>query len=124
MIYIKSNEILKGLMLHKYPLAMIDVLFDVMFIIESWGVTSVLTSAYREGDTGVHGSCRGIDVRSYRLEWEQIEELLSVLNSKWVYDPTRPNKKVLIYHDVGRGPHLHLQVHPNTRLREGGKCHS
>jgi hypothetical protein len=36
------------------------------------------------------------------------------LNDRWDYDPVRPQKVVCIYHDVGQGKHIHLQVHPRT----------
>lgn len=118
MIRIKSQEILRGLMLHKYPPILVTVLLDVLFILDSWGINRVITSAYRAGDRGVHGVCRGIDLRSHQMELEQVMDLCRMINKKWVYDPSRSWKEVLIFHDVGRGPHLHIQVHPKTTQKE------
>ncbi len=67
----------------------------------------VITSAFRNGDDGVHGTepLRGVDLRgNYANE----------INSEWIYDPKRPQMKVAIYHDTGSGWHTHVQVHPNT----------
>ena len=85
------------------------------FIEQQTGLEFTITSMYRIGDTGVHGQLplRGLDLRcpnSYiGVEIEQI------VNSKYQYDPNRPNMKCCIYHDAGSGFHIHLQVHPNTR---------
>ena len=74
----------------------------------------VVTSAYRPGDEGVHGTtplrgldmrCRDIYVGTYIANW---------VNEWWVYDPERPSKKCAICHDTGSGVHLHFQVHPRT----------
>ena len=79
--------------------------------------SATVTSLYREGDTGVHGTVpvRGVDCRCRNLEVG--EAIAKWLNSRHVYDPARPNMQCAVAHDAGSGPHLHLQVHPNTRLR-------
>jgi hypothetical protein len=79
----------------------------------------VITSLYRMDDPGVHGCLplRGIDIRC--LDDEEGANLESMVNSRWKYDPSRPHLKVCMYHDVGRGKHIHLQVHPYTeRVRQ------
>lgn len=77
----------------------------------------VVTSAYRFGDPGVHGQMplRGIDLRcrdaiigNHIANW---------INKKWQYDFTRPKKKCAICHNTGKGLHIHLQSHPNTKRR-------
>ena len=74
--------------------------------------TQAITSLYRIGDTGVHGTLplRGVDLRcnvdSYNIE--------KFVNDTWVYDIDRPHYKACMIHDVGGGVHIHLQVHPNT----------
>lgn len=74
----------------------------------------VITSAYREGDKGVHGTnpLRGIDLRSrmFRDPWI----VANIINHNWKYDPKRPAMSVCLYHSVGLGPHFHIQVHDNT----------
>ena len=74
-----------------------------------------ITSAYRPGDKGVHGTqpLRGLDLRCRSESMGQL--VAQDLNQRWIYDPERPQMKVAIYHDVGQGAHLHLQAHPNTR---------
>ena len=74
----------------------------------------VITSLYRIGDNGVHGQLplRGGDARCHNPEYGRICE--NHINDLWTYDPARPGMKACIFHDVGQGAHLHLQVHPNT----------
>ena len=82
-----------------------------------YGVEFIITSLYRINDNGVHGQLplRGIDLR---CRDDNLGELIEAdLNSIYEYDPNRSSKKVCMYHDTGLGKHLHLQVHPNTRLR-------
>jgi hypothetical protein len=80
---------------------------------------ALITSAYREGDKGVHGTdpLRGFDLRSW--VFDDPESVKDDINEMWVYDPTRPDKKVAILHDVGQGMHFHLQVHDNTQFLGG-----
>ena len=82
-----------------------------------YGVEFTITSIYRIGDNGVHGQLpvRGLDLRCWNDSLGMMIE--EDLNSVYLYDPNRHSKKVCIYHDTGRGAHLHLQVHANTRLR-------
>lgn len=77
----------------------------------------VVTSLYRIGDDGVHGQLplRGIDIRC--RDSELGFDIEREVNAKWAYDPSRPTTKCCMFHDVGRGEHLHFQVHPNTRKR-------
>ena len=81
------------------------------------GLTLTITSEYRIGDKGVHGQLplRGIDYRMKNMEIGKVIE--KVINEKWCYDPARPHKKVAVFHDVGKGIHLHVQSHPNTVRR-------
>ncbi|NIT58424.1 MAG: hypothetical protein GWN00_20010 [Aliifodinibius sp.] len=78
------------------------------------GVSFVGTSIYRPGDGGVHGTLpvRGFDVR---MKSEEVGRALEFfVNKHWSYDPKRPNLRCCLLHDVGKGQHLHFQVHPNT----------
>lgn len=75
-----------------------------------------ITSAFRPGDEGVHGEeeLRGIDLECPdKIIGMRIE---GVMEKRWQYDWTRPGKKCVIWHDVGKGPHLHCQSHPNTKF--------
>ena len=85
----------------------------------------VITSIYRTpeedaalGASGIH-SCdphRAIDIRITNLSGgqEKADEVAGVINSIWQYDPNRTNLKVAVSKLHGSGPHLHVQVHPNT----------
>lgn len=77
----------------------------------------VITSAYREGDHGVHGTvpCRGLDIRSFI--YEKPRHIVDVLNETFSYDFQRPGMKAAMYHDSGHGRHIHLQVHDHTVQR-------
>ncbi|MCP4127738.1 MAG: hypothetical protein GY753_11825 [Gammaproteobacteria bacterium] len=77
-----------------------------------------VTSLYRIGDDGVHGTlpCRGIDLGCKdAIIGNRVADFL---NKRWEYDPKRPEKLVCMYHaKKGGQPHLHLQSHPNTEKR-------
>ncbi len=81
------------------------------------GFEYIITSLYRINDTGVHGTLplRGTDLRCRNREiGREIEKLI---NEKWSYDFTRPEKECAFLHGTGANLHLHIQVHPNTRGR-------
>jgi len=89
---------------------LIPIVEDVMYMS---GLT-MITSAYRPGDEGVHGQMlvRGLDLRCHNVTFgKQIEE---DINSKWTYDPDRPLMEVCVAHGEGENFHIHLQVHRNT----------
>ncbi len=82
-----------------------------------------ITSIFRARDKGVHGCWRGTDARTEHTgkayyTKKEIDTILSHFNQRWVYDPKRPQYKVLIYHKIKGGVfHLHAQVHKNTIKR-------
>ena len=47
--------------------------------------------------------------------WRACGRVASTINRKWIYDPARPNIKVAFAAKHGTAPHVHLQVHRNTR---------
>ena len=57
---------------------------------------------------------RGVDIRSWI--YDNPQSIVDDINKHWDYDSKRPEKKCAMYHDVGRGKHIHLQVHDNTEL--------
>jgi len=78
-----------------------------------------ITSGYRkdkihENDSGIHctNPCRALDFSATKLIHP--ESVADDINAHWRYDPERPEMKCAVYHDVGFGHHLHLQVHDNT----------
>jgi hypothetical protein len=87
------------------------------WIEEHLGFGLTITSQYRVGSMGVHGTLplRANDLRCRSaIVGRAIED---VINSYWSYDPNREEMNVCIFHDVGSGPHLHIQVHDRTVMR-------
>lgn len=63
---------------------------------------------------------RAFDVRSRDdkgVEFPWVQKLVAIINKRWIYDPARPAKSCAMYHDIGKGPHLHLQVCAQTVFR-------
>lgn len=89
---------------------------EILTEIEVTGIEFTITSMYRIDDAGVHGTLplRGIDLRC--RDSEIGEFICKWINKFAVYDPSRPDMKCAIYHDIGQGAHIHLQVHPSTEL--------
>lgn len=77
----------------------------------------VITSLYRMGDTGVHGTLplRGADLRCRNNGLGLL--IAKWVNERWQYDPARPELKTAIAHSKDTGFHIHLQVHPKTHSR-------
>ncbi len=79
-----------------------------------------ITSLYRIPDgppSSVHEviPLRGIDEGCHILSLGN--EIERKMNDRWIYDPTRLDKKVCIFHDTGQGLHLHYQVHDSRTIR-------
>lgn len=72
----------------------------------------VVGPPYRAMDISIHGLTGG---------QEKAQEMCDLLNDIFVYDPQRPTKPVAYCKPHGTGPHIHLQVHPRTRLKEERK---
>lgn len=86
----------------------------VQAVRERFGL-DMITDAFRPGDTGVHGTIpdlRGIDMRC--RDPHIGNHVADYVNVRWQYDHTRPKKKCAIFHNTGKGFHLHFQTHPNT----------
>ncbi len=88
----------------------------------SFRVEFEVTSLFRIGDTGVHGTMplRGIDLGCKVQAFGDL--VAAFINDRWTYDPTRPEKMCCTCHATNNGGlHLHLQSHPNTmRIRRYG----
>ena len=79
-----------------------------------YNVVMLITSIFRVGDSGVHGFWRGVDIRTSNLRSGEAQSLVDWVNARFIYDPERPELTVALFHNAGRGSHIHLQVHPNT----------
>ena len=115
MIQIKDYKVLKSLLQATYHPKLIALAIWICHRYSS----PVITSGWREeklwsGDSGIHGTfpCRALD---WSVKWwEDPEKVEKDINDNWVYDPTRPEMKCAILHDVGNGMHLHTQVTERT----------
>lgn len=58
---------------------------------------------------------RSRDDKGVAFDW--VSELVRIINIRWQYDPARPAKNCAMYHDIGRGNHLHFQVCDATIMR-------
>lgn len=98
------------------------ILSNLLFWCHTCGLFSefVITSGFRNGNSGVHGTdpLRGLDLRSHNLTNPQ--GTVDVINDHWQYDSTRPEMRCALLHNVGKGMHIHLQVHDNTVIIKGG----
>ena len=77
-------------------------------------ITSLLRIPLNQGSTHETLPLRATDLRCWDDDLgEAIEKWV---NTRWLYDPSRPHKKVCMYHEnrSGGGKHLHFQSHPNT----------
>lgn len=79
-------------------------------MIEVYQTVPVITSIFRQSDTGVHGYWRGVDIRTNSLPDGAGDALASWVNLMFSYDPGRPQYQVALNHNVGLGAHLHLQI--------------
>ena len=111
MIAIKDTATLISMMHGFHP-----TLVDIAVWLEEMYSRTVITCGYRPGDEGVHGTspCRGLDLRSW--VYPDAQKVVDHVNTRWQYDHRRPKMLCAILHDVGSGRHIHLQVHPRTRL--------
>ena len=81
------------------------------------GIAFTITSLYRIGDKGVHGTLplRGVDLR---MRDKNVGlEIESYINRTWLYNFENPYKKCALLHGEGANLHLHVQVHSNTEAR-------
>jgi hypothetical protein len=78
------------------------------------GYEFIITSLYRIGDNGVHGTLplRGCDLRM--RNWEAGTAIAKLINEEWEYNYDAPHKLCGLLHGTGSNLHLHVQVHPNT----------
>lgn len=110
MLQISNYKVLKSLLRNEYDIKLVSLILWVSHRFDKF----CMTSGFRLGP-GVHGTspCRAIDIRSHY--YDDPEDICKEINSHWIYDPERPSKPCALYHDIGYGPHIHLQVHENTK---------
>ena len=107
------------------------VLLEAAGLAEPLGWSPLLvTCIYRSNveDLAVGGTGHGphtrwgaIDVRTIGVKQEYVRSVCSVINQRWEYDRDQPHLVVALLEGKdmpGTAPHLHLQTHRNTRLRD------
>jgi len=70
------------------------------------------------GGSGIHVEGRALDFRTRGIPKTVVDWAVSYVNGKYQYDPERPALPVAYAKPHGNGPHLHLQVHNRTVLRQ------
>jgi len=109
MIHIKDTAVMGNMLLVPYQIELIEIMQDIATL----DGNMVITSPYRPGDPGTHGTNPG---RSFDLRFTAKSELIcETINTEWEYDHERPSMKCASIH--GKNPHIHLKVHPNTKRR-------
>jgi len=101
----------------------------VAWLADRWPTSSMLvTSIYRDkaeddklSGSGIHATWppRACDIRTRNLGADEVGiacRIAQEVNARWVYDQSRPRLRVALAH-TGSAFHLHIQVHPQTRLR-------
>ena len=117
---IKNSDILVGLMERRFSPLLVTI---VTYILKTYG--GVITESYRyrlhPGDLHSTQPVRAVDLRSHCYPNGLAGNIANDVNSKWCYDPQRPEKLVALLHSVKGGAfHFHIQVHPNTVRRSNG----
>ena len=90
---------------------------EIPFVITDIGRTHEEDDALNA--SGIHSAgppWRALDFRTRTVADDLITSIAEDINDRWIYDPSRPGKKVLFHLPHGTGPHGHLQVHPETRI--------
>jgi len=115
MIHTKTKDLFKVLLTAQYH----PILADIMFwLCQTFPEKIIVTSAFREGDSGVHGCGRSMDIRAWVFPFPKVIERM--INQAWEYDPKRPEMNVAWYHGMEYdppAPHIHIQCHDRTRRR-------
>ena len=119
--------------LHTKNFMLVSVVMAIaVFCRLEFGKSLVMTSIYRtakeqkalavrggQGSSGLSTHCfwRAVDFRSWIFTKEEIEQIIEFINSSYIYDPERPDLKVVFYHNDSP-KHFHIQIHKNTILAE------
>lgn len=114
----KDIGVLKGMFLVPWHPKLVAVL---IWLLGKYPGKVLITCGYEKRDyPSTHSTTplRAIDIRSWYFK--NPEEIEKQINDAFIYDPDRPEKKVCLYHDTGKGWHFHIQVHDRTQYRGKG----
>jgi hypothetical protein len=113
---VKNTMVLAGLLAKPLDRRLVMV---ILWWLKRFGFITI-TESFRKQlhKNDLHGvtPLRAIDIRSW--EFPNPQSVADEVNKVWIYDPQRPNKKVVVYHEnrMTVGKHFHIQVHPNTTM--------
>lgn len=118
MILVKEGSSFKWEMFGAIHPKLSMIFFDCAHTLWRHGIKDVvITSGIREKttDSGVHALGRGLDFSGGGIDQETRLFLMEYINTKYPYDPTRPNFKTIVWHEGtgyagDRAYHFHLQV--------------
>jgi len=71
---------------------------------------TTVTSVWRDDKNSPHYYHRAVDLRSNHLRPEEVLYIVNLINL--VYPFNHHNLQTILWHDVGKGWHLHVQVRP------------
>lgn len=120
-----------------------DIILDAaQYAFNKYGWIFTITSIWRTlaedkdlGGKAIHPAWRAVDIRTrtplptkamlsnptYKraneISPEWVIDVANYINSKYIYDPARPNMMVFYIKPHGNAPHIHAQVHLSTRKR-------
>jgi len=80
-----------------------------MVVTSVWRTNEEQKSIYGPDTTrrSPHEFWRAIDIRTWIYDHDEVMGIIAFLNKWW---PRKDGKPLALYHDVGRGAHLHIQV--------------
>jgi len=111
---IKDYKVLRALMQHTYHPTLISLAMWCSVRHSKF----MISSAYRDDMSSVHGHGRGLDLRTKWFNEKDIAKLVDDINEHWEYDPNRPEKQCAAYHNKS---HIHLKVHKHTIYHNKGR---
>ena len=114
-IIIKDINVLQGLMERNFHPLLIQIILEIA---TKYGI--VITESYREKRhiNDLHGTnpVRALDIRTYCYDKNTVAKIEKYINTKWIYDGERKEKKCCVVHDSGQGRHAHIQVNYRTKI--------
>lgn len=116
MIRIKNYKVLESMLIHPAHPKLIELLEWICVRYSE----VVFTGMYEDRDyPSTHSTIpvRAMDIRSWI--YGEPQKVTDDINTHWIYDSERRELKCAVYHDTGKGKHIHLQVHDNTEYRSG-----
>ena len=113
-IRIKDTQVLHSLLVREFDFTLTVIVIEIA---TEFGIviTEGSRPARHDGDLHATHPVMAVDARSWCYPKETQQRILDYVNSRWLYDPKRPYKKILVLHKTKHGVyHFHIQTHPGT----------